>query len=104
MDSDSAIAILEALGQRTRFDAVQLLLRHERNGLSSGEVARALKVPQNTMSVHLARLRQAGLIRKERRSRFIIYRAERKRLVKAFSELLSNVQGDRKGRGVARDE
>ena len=32
-------------------------------------------MPQNTMSVHLATLARAGLIRSERRSRVINYRA-----------------------------
>ena len=40
------------------------------------EVAKALDVPQNTMSVHLATLARAGLIRSERRSRIINYRAD----------------------------
>lgn len=35
-----------------------------------------LAVPQNTMSSHLGVLARAGLIRAERRSRLMIYRAE----------------------------
>lgn len=75
MDNDSAIAALGALAQTTRLDAFRLLVRHEPEGLAAGEVARALGVPQNTMSVHLATLTRAGLIRAERRSRVINYRA-----------------------------
>ena len=38
--------------------------------------AKALDVPQNTMSVHLATLARAGLVTSERRSRIINYRAD----------------------------
>ena len=75
MDNDSAITALGALAQGTRLDAFRLLVRHEPEGLAAGEVAKALDVPQNTMSVHLATLARAGLIRSERRSRVINYRA-----------------------------
>lgn len=76
MDNESAIAALGALAQGTRLDALRLLVRHEPVGLAAGEVAKALCVPQNTMSVHLATLARAGLIRSERRSRIINYRAD----------------------------
>ncbi|MBP2278618.1 DNA-binding transcriptional ArsR family regulator [Sphingomonas sp. BE270] len=76
MESVSAISALGALAQTTRLDAFRLLVRHEPDGLAAGEVARALDVPQNTMSVHLATLARAGLIRSERRSRIINYRAD----------------------------
>ena len=76
MDNDSAILALGALGQGTRLEAFRLLVRHEPDGLPAGEVAKALDVPQNTMSVHLAILARAGLIRSERRSRIINYRAD----------------------------
>lgn len=35
-----------------------------------------LDIPQNTMSAHLATLARAGLVKSERRSRSIIYRAD----------------------------
>jgi DNA-binding transcriptional ArsR family regulator len=43
--------------------------------LPAGEVARRLDVPQNTMSAHLAILSRAGIVKAERQSRSIIYRA-----------------------------
>ena len=67
---------LAALAQGTRLDAFRLLVRHEPEGLPAGDVARALDVPANTMSVHLATLARAGLVRSERRSRVINYRAD----------------------------
>ena len=80
MDSDIAILALSALAQSTRLDSFRLLVRHEPDGLPAGEIARALEVPQNTMSAHLAILARAGLVRSERHSRSIIYRAHIERL------------------------
>jgi DNA-binding transcriptional ArsR family regulator len=76
MDSDSAIAALGALGQATRLDVFRLLVRHEPDGLAAGEIGRRLGVPQNTMSAHLGILARAGLVRAERHSRSITYRAD----------------------------
>ena len=76
MDSDLAITALAALAQGTRLDVFRLLVRHEPDGMAAGEIARQLDVPQNTMSAHLGILARAGLVRSERQSRSIIYRAD----------------------------
>lgn len=76
MDSTVAIAALAALAQTTRLEAFQLLVSREPDGVAAGELARLLAIPQNTMSSHLAVLTRAGLVRSERRSRSIIYRAD----------------------------
>ena len=76
MENTTAIGALGALAQGTRLDTFRLLVRHEPDGLPAGDVARQLDVPQNTMSAHLAILARAGLLRSERRSRQIIYRAD----------------------------
>jgi DNA-binding transcriptional ArsR family regulator len=75
MESSDAIGALAALAQPTRLEVFRLLVRHEPDGLPAGELARALGVPQNTMSAHLATLSRAGLIEGDRHSRSIIYRA-----------------------------
>lgn len=80
MDNKTAVIILTAIAHDTRLSAFQLLARSEPHGLAAGEVARRLDVPQNTMSVHLATLAQAGLVRWERHSRHKIYRADCERL------------------------
>ncbi len=76
MESESAILSLSALAQSTRLDVFRLLVRHEPKGLAAGEIARQLEVPQNTMSAHLGILARAGVVRSERHSRSIIYRAD----------------------------
>jgi DNA-binding transcriptional ArsR family regulator len=80
MESESAIGALAALAQPTRLEVFRLLVRHEPDGLSAGEIARQADVPQNTMSTHLAILARAGMVRSERKSRSIIYRADLDRL------------------------
>jgi ArsR family transcriptional regulator, arsenate/arsenite/antimonite-responsive transcriptional repressor len=76
MESEDAILALAALAQSTRLDVFRLLARHEPEGLPAGDIAKALAVPQNTMSSHLAILSRAGLISAQRFSRSIVYRAD----------------------------
>jgi ArsR family transcriptional regulator, arsenate/arsenite/antimonite-responsive transcriptional repressor len=76
MDSQEAVAALSALAQPTRLDTFRLLVSREPGGVAAGELARLLAIPQNTMSTHLAILARAGLVRGDRHSRSIIYRAD----------------------------
>jgi ArsR family transcriptional regulator len=80
MESEDAILALAALAQSTRLEVFRLLARHEPKGLAAGDIARALAVPQNTMSSHLATLSRAGLVSAQRFSRSMIYRADLTRL------------------------
>lgn len=76
MDQIKAIAALAALAQATRIETFRLLVSREPEGVAAGELARLASVPQNTMSAHLSTLAQAGLVKGERHSRSIIYRAD----------------------------
>ena len=76
MESTSTILVLAALAQSTRLDVFRLLAKHEPDGLAAGDIAKALAVPQNTMSSHLAILSRAGLVTAQRFSRSIVYRAD----------------------------
>lgn len=73
MTSDQAIEALAALGQRSRLDVFQLLVKAGPEGLNAGDIARAVGAPANTMSVHLGILSRAGLIAAERNGRSIVY-------------------------------
>ena len=79
MESDDAILVLAALAQPTRLEVFRLLVKHEPEGLAAGDIARALTVPQNTMSAHLSILSRAGLVSAQRFSRSIVYRADLER-------------------------
>jgi DNA-binding transcriptional ArsR family regulator len=76
MESEQAILALAALAQSTRLDVFRLLVKHEPEGLAAGDIAKALAVPQNTMSSHLGVLSRAGLVTAQRFSRSIVYRAD----------------------------
>jgi len=77
---ESALACLAALSQPTRLETFRLLVRHGPKGLPAGDVARALCVPQNTLSAHLNVLSQARLVASARNGRSIVYRADLSRL------------------------
>src|SRR6202048_5514697 len=76
MEQEQAILAFAALAQSTRLGVFRLLVKHEPEGLPAGEIAKAIAVPQNTMSAHLAVLARARLVMSERKSRSIIYRAD----------------------------
>ena len=95
MDTSVAILALAALAQSTRLETFRLLVRHEPDGLAAGEIARQIGVPQNTMSTHLGTLAQAGLVKSERHSRSITYRAELGRLRETMSFLVKDCCGGR---------
>jgi len=66
MDLATAAPILAELGNETRLAIVRLLVRAGDEGLSVGEVQRAIGVPGSTLSHHLQRLRGVGLISQTR--------------------------------------
>jgi ArsR family transcriptional regulator len=76
MESEDVILALAALAQSTRLEVFRLLVKLEPKGLAAGDIARALAVPQNTMSSHLSVLSRAGLVSAQRFSRSIVYRAD----------------------------
>ena len=95
MESDDAILAFAALAQPTRLAVFRRLIAHEPDGLSSGDVARHLGVPHNTMSTHLAILSRAGLIVASRQSRSIIYRARLEAVGALASYLVKDCCGGR---------
>ncbi len=76
MEKVDTIAALAALAQDNRLDVFRLLVKAGPAGLAAGAVAKALKLPPNTLSFHFDRLRQAGLVTVRRESRSMIYAAQ----------------------------
>lgn len=93
MEQESAILALAALAQPTRLETFRLLVKREPDGLPAGDIARALVVPQNTMSAHLNILSRAGLVSSRRQSRIIMYRAEMEKLRELTLFLLKDCCG-----------
>jgi DNA-binding transcriptional ArsR family regulator len=76
MDQTGTIVALGALAQPTRLKAFRLLLKVCPDRIAAGDIARACKVPHNTMSAHLAILSRAGLITWRREGRTMFYGAD----------------------------
>lgn len=88
MESKTIIDRLSALAQEARLSVFRLLVRAGPEGLAAGEIARRLDVPANTLSSQLNLLASAGLIRRARQGRSIIYAAD----YPAMRELLDYMQ------------
>ena len=76
MNTDTALAALAALAHPTRLEAFRLLVQHEPEGLSTGQLVDASGLTQSTFSTHLAVLARTGLVNAEKRGRHFIQRAE----------------------------
>jgi DNA-binding transcriptional ArsR family regulator len=74
MDTDNALAALAALSHPTRLSTFRLLVRHEPEGLSTGELVEASGLTQSTFSTHLAVMAKAGLVISEKQGRQQIQR------------------------------
>jgi DNA-binding transcriptional ArsR family regulator len=68
---------LKTLADETRLNLVKLLLTHD---LCVGALARRLGVSEAAVSQHLGRLREAGLVRGEKRGYWTHYAVERDKL------------------------
>jgi DNA-binding transcriptional ArsR family regulator len=73
MDFETAIRRLSAIAQEARLEVFRLLVKAGPEGMAAGDIARALRVPANTLSAQLLVLSNAGLVRARRDGRSIIY-------------------------------
>jgi DNA-binding transcriptional ArsR family regulator len=82
--TEEIIQILKSLSDETRFKLVNLLLTHD---LCVGALAQHLKVSEAAVSQHLKYLREAGIVRGEKRGYWTHYVVEKDRL-NELAELL----------------
>lgn len=75
MKTDTALAALAALSQRTRLDVFRHLVQAGLEGAAVGSIADALSVPAPTLSFHLKELSHADLVSSRQEGRFIRYTA-----------------------------
>lgn len=76
MEIESAVLALSALAQEHRLQAFRLLVEAGDAGLAAGAIAEAMAIPASSLSFHLAQMERAGLIRRRRQGRSLIYSAD----------------------------
>lgn len=65
-----------ALGAEPRLQIVRLLLATHPGGMVAGELQDEMEIPASTLSHHLEKLRQVGLVKVRREGTFLHYAAE----------------------------
>ncbi|MHA6645512.1 ArsR/SmtB family transcription factor [Mesorhizobium sp. A623] len=75
MELEKAASQLEALGNSTRLQLYRILVRAGDEGLAVGSVQEKLDVPASTLSHHLKRLVDTGLVTQERQATTLVCRA-----------------------------
>jgi ArsR family transcriptional regulator, arsenate/arsenite/antimonite-responsive transcriptional repressor len=90
MKKRDALAALAALAQDNRLDVFRLLVEVGPEGMPAGSVAAALKIAPNTLTFHLDRLREAGLVTVRREGRSMIYAAQFDRMNELIGYLTEN--------------
>lgn len=76
MNIETAARQLEALGNPTRLEIYRALVRAGHGGLAVGKVQEEMSLPASTLSHHLKRLVERGLVRQERAGTSLICHAE----------------------------
>jgi ArsR family transcriptional regulator, arsenate/arsenite/antimonite-responsive transcriptional repressor len=76
--------MFSAMGTEARLRIMQLLLSAHPNGLVVGEIQEELDIPNSTLSHHLDKLKNEGLVNVRRESTFLRYTAN----TDALQELL----------------
>lgn len=79
MNHGSETEALTALGHADRLAVFRLLARHAPQEVRPGDLARALGLKPNTLSVHLATLSRAGLVTSRREGKAVLYRIDLER-------------------------
>ena len=68
--------MFSAMGTEARLRIMQLLLSAHPDGLVVGEIQEELDIPNSTLSHHLDKLRNEGLVQVRRESTFLRYTAD----------------------------
>jgi len=76
--------MFSAMGTEARLRIMQLLLSAHPEGMVVGEIQEELDIPNSTLSHHLDKLRNEGLVQVKRESTFLRYTAN----TEALQELL----------------
>ncbi len=90
MDNKLAVTLISSLAQEARLGIFRKLVQAGVAGLSVGNIAEKLGIPNSTLSFHLKELSNAGLISARQESRFIYYSANYDAMNKLLAYLTEN--------------
>jgi len=94
MELENAAKQLEALGNLTRLAIYRHLVRTHPSGTPVGDIRAELDIPASTLSHHIAKLVNAGLISQERNSRSLVCRADHENMDTLMEFLVQNCCGE----------
>ncbi len=89
MKLQDAAKKLNELGNTTRLSIFRLLVKSGPEGLPVGAIQKVLQIPGSTLSHHIGRLVQAGLVNQRRDSRILYCEARMEELRGVIDFLLS---------------
>lgn len=90
MKIESAARQLEALGNSTRLLIYRKLVQAGPDGSTVGVIREELDIPGSTLSHHIAKLVNAGLLNQERDSRSLICRVDYENMDSLMAYLVQN--------------
>jgi len=93
MELEKAAKQLEALGNPTRLAIYRNLIQIGHKGSPVGKIRKQLGIPASTLSHHIAKLVQAGLITQERDQRSLYCKADYKNMDALMTFLVYNCCG-----------
>ncbi|MBL4848180.1 MAG: helix-turn-helix transcriptional regulator [Planctomycetes bacterium] len=94
MSMDQVASCLAALGNVTRLRIYRILVRAGRPGLPVASVQSQLSIPASTLSHHLRKLLEVGLVTQEREGTRLICRADYARMQSTFALFLEECCAD----------
>jgi ArsR family transcriptional regulator len=73
MEIFEALEAFSSLSQESRLRVFKLMIEYGSEGIAPGRIAKQLKIPDNTLSFHLAHMSKAGLVTSKKEGRSITY-------------------------------
>jgi DNA-binding transcriptional ArsR family regulator len=90
MKLENAAKQLEALGSSTRLAIYRKLVQAGEQGSSVGEIKAELDIPGSTLSHHIAKLVNAGLLSQQRDSRSLVCTVDHESMDELMEFLVQN--------------
>ncbi len=97
MNQQTVVKHLEAIANTTRLAIFEQLVKAGENGIKVGEINNILGIPASTLSHHLAKLVNAGLVHQQREGRTLMCRAQMDAMDALVMYLANNCCGDDSG-------